>query len=1233
MAVQFGTTIYKKMLEMALDTVYVDRVGGLTRAFEELFFPLKIDEGQFAFQKYSQQMLQARKDRRQVPPSAAKVRSENSQIQQDLAQRLSRQMQSQEVAPIHGRSREARKLESTNSRLMVDIKGLIDSQLTEMKQQNTAVSGESMDAETRQEEKSQSAVIGTEERAPAVTQQERNAPSADGSQPAEELVPLRRKDLLEKLSRRISSAATPGGAASVQGGESALPDIKQQSAALSGKNVGQDVRQEDKSQATTIVTSEPEAEEQEDDFATLLLTETDASISPGALIIQSPFHKSRVVAVASAGHGKTTLLKRLALYCCRDARTGAELDIQKYGLPYDYDRIPCLVYLRNLAEGDYSIDKAIVDSVYSMCSADFMTQGYKSALYQTFRDPQTGELAQTVLRQAIEDWVKENSGEFLLLLDGLDELADNMRLSFLVALEDYLEQEPDTHVIITSRVAGLSERGVKEKLSDLQFRGRSIMPLTDTETEEYAKRWLKATQPEDQVPQLLNAVSQILTERRFMYLKEFMRTPLDLLVILKQVASNTLSQNRYQMFRDMMWVLFTNHVKKNNRKRAFFEDTMAILGFIAYHMQLKDSLYITMTELRNLTEDLQRISFQTDLLRDKSVESVVALLNSLAANVGIIEKDDRTQEIGFTFPIRAHQEFLSAYACCHLKLDATRSRTSPTDIIRAHLGDSRWLSIINFALSDLHHNNNREFETLIDAVFRGTTDLEQLQAFVESDLPVNRDQARILCESAFRNSRLSDAQRRLLITCMGMQAGPIYNYALRTQFQKEQSDDCFYLEAYALTAVMWGLESGHSPCETAVRSLAGGTKAGAKLGAMILSLLAKACMDDEPMRQLELGKKAKADLKITEEMLGLLRAGALNHRDVLFVTALTDLRICQQKEYLIVKKYLTDEMYEIAFQAIRNAQSTIRRLCAAGKNATKDASFRQVVELLYTLGTLPLRPDLVGCGKDDLYTGIFLRAMYTLSKGDKKMDQVAFAVCGVYYVWEFKEFMEVWTRDICRGVPGRSTQMNDRSLRQQYNFALLCRNMAPLESQYMRTTIKAENALQAQQSVIELFRESDVMPAVNRCIAELADPQLSNRTLLAFFLRYGEVEPEEVDDDLDVDLSTLLLPEDKDRFDIPGLLAPGLEREEPMACANMMLYEMASGQYDQARQWLRKITPEGWQQITQELWFTELWKRRHDPEGALICMLAARHGGCAFDDHEAMFKSAFQYYPDLLRLF
>ena len=65
MEFKVNTQSYKEALHRSLQKICFDRSSGDAFYLEDLFYPLGLDEGKYAFQKYSQQMSQARKSREQ----------------------------------------------------------------------------------------------------------------------------------------------------------------------------------------------------------------------------------------------------------------------------------------------------------------------------------------------------------------------------------------------------------------------------------------------------------------------------------------------------------------------------------------------------------------------------------------------------------------------------------------------------------------------------------------------------------------------------------------------------------------------------------------------------------------------------------------------------------------------------------------------------------------------------------------------------------------------------------------------------------------------------------------------------------------------------------------------------------------------------------------------------------------------------------------------------------------
>ncbi len=562
----------------------------------------------------------------------------------------------------------------------------------------------------------------------------------------------------------------------------------------------------------------------------------------------------RLLIIASAGHGKSTLLRRLAYYYCdvtRDSPYDLELR-EAYHLEHHGRPIPCLVYLRRLADvpdnRDNMVMAALAAGVHDVVWND---------ICETY--PRQGKPipSQQVVFYTVEEWVEQNAGRMLLLLDGLDELPEGLRCDFLKDLDMFLAKYPSAQIMMTSRVAGLLAAGDKASCTDgmgeqhedimemlyrMKFKGRSIIPLDDQSAEAYALRWIKVTQPEDQQPLLREALKKVQTQRKFAYIKTFMRTPLELLTVLKQLTRDMLSLNRSEMFRDMMWHLVTNHLDGTNHKQAVFDDTMTLLSFLAYDMQLKERLYLTREEIQGLEEALSNLPFYTEVVGEDYAEvpKVLAFLDDLSANVGIIERDERTNVVSYTFPIRSYQEYLCAYACTHLPLDEDMT---PTDILQKYMDNHHWWGIINFALSDLQQNNDVAFDILIRQVFARKKSGELVRVVLEANPTITMEHAMLFCRQFFETTELSLAQRDLIMTCMETKSAYLYPYALLTlRGKRENATSMCYMDALARTSVIQGLHSRQLTAEKLADDLESTDPERQLLGACMAYAWAEACL-------------------------------------------------------------------------------------------------------------------------------------------------------------------------------------------------------------------------------------------------------------------------------------------------------------------------------------------------------------------------------------------------------
>lgn len=1083
MQIKVESSKYLSALEATLARIVFDRSSGESFSFEDLFYPLEIDEGKYAFQSYAEQMELARK---LVGSNSVSSNALGMSILEKI-QQYQRRNNSPTLPPVHSTSR-------------------------------TSVHA------SKQDDSDNKTI---------------------------------RNQILAKL----------------------------KSQNITGDGV--------------TVSSEAEESSSED------LLQVEPKYDHSSLIISDNPRNSRILAIANAGHGKTTLLRRVALYYCHpideddssEDNNEAAIEVkEKYDLNGQY--IPCIILLRDITDKNFSVAKAIERSVISV-----FTNAYPEELSDS-------------LASQVQKWVGSIRSNLLLLVDGLDELSDSMRYNFLCALEDYLLSNPQTHVIMTSRVAGLSESRIQSILQKMGFRGRSIIPLEGDNAREYAERWIDVTQPVEFREQFKSNLEQILMQKKFKDYRELIRTPSELLMILKQIANDTLSSNRFQMFHDILWGYFTDHVKRYDQKRPIFEDTMTLLSFLAYQMQLNDSMFISLRELQKLSEELNHLSFHTNLIKDGTLDDYRELLDSIAANVGIIERDDRTSDIVYTFPIRAYQEFLTAYACCHLRLNTDLSKPDPYGILCKNLKDSRWISITNFALLDLGTNNQQEFDAIISQIFREVSDVEQLRAVVEADLPITKDHALVLCENIFSDQVLTEEQKELLIACMNTKSAYAYVYALKASYQVAVSDDR-YLEANALSTIIWEYSSGRSSYKKAFSCLQSGTKSQTKLGAEMISVMSKTLMDEVSEAYKE---KIRKDFRVSEDLLVTLASNAKLQKDVFSVTALTNIWLSKADGSEKAKFLLDADLASFVIDSISKSIPTIQKLCLGGRDVVKSPEYKRIQEMVFTLGSIPFSSrtrSLLDHDQGNLFVSTFLQAMYQSSKDDVDVDQVAIATACLYYCWDINRFMEAWTSEICRGMPSEYVRKDMCSVREQNHFDLVRKGLAKLERAYREEHQDDLNRLNGGSSadpVFSMFREGDFRGAANHCIKAMGSGN-ANKTNLAFLMRYGHLSKNDLDSQAE--------------YSIPDLLEEGVRNQESYALLNMALYELELKHYSQAESLLDKISEEGWHDVSERFWYPELWKRISDPEGALVCVMAHSYGNCDFDDYEEMLESVKQHYGGL----
>ncbi len=942
--------------------------------------------------------------------------------------------------------------------------------------------------------------------------------------------------------------------------------------------------------------------EQED----LLLSESDTRKRNRLVWTSKSNDYSRVLVLASAGYGKSTLLTRIALFYCilqHEGRAPEEYEIESefaahYRLPYSnhksWNYIPCLIRLRGVKTENTSIESIIQENIHS--------------------------LFPLVSGEEILSWIGTIQERLLLLFDGLDELPEGRKRSFLDSLGEYLEKNRNTCVVLSSRVSGLSENGVKEKLQRMRFHGRTILPLSDKNIIGYCKQWIDVTQSEETTDKdsYLQLVESIQVEEKYRYLRDFMRKPLELTIILKQIVNKALSYNKWEMFYDMLWEQFTNHVPFA-QKQGVFDDTMLFLSIISKFLQDHRTMYFEAGHLSELIQNLSILSFQTSDFIELTNESVIEKLNTLASNLGIVEKDDTQQEISYTFPIRAYQEFLTAYACCHVRINLKKTRPDPLDVLLPHVNDSYWNDVILYSLLDMESNHSFLLEEFKNAIFERCSSATLLQNIIESKVYIDLGNATTLCRINFCKGILDKQQLELLDACLHSETSYSFHKALLSLYKSCVSSSPWqYLDSVSYSQMNKAINNNEDIPAYVKNLLLSPEDIKRFIGAGTISLLARSILDEIPLINETLSNLTKKSA--SETLSGLiattpnlflhLRLCAKHYNSTVFIQALAEMWISKLKQTEQIISVLDRELLAIVY-------SQIIEEWKKGCSYKSDSS---IINLLYTVSAFPisilptntLYPYPLSC---------FIKTLHSYSLYDDTLDRIALSVAQLSNGMTFEDFMTEWIWSICKGIPSRKIKKIDVSIRERNHFLLLREQLYSVEESYKAITRKQFNdfdeihllAKRILDLAVEYYQEAGygqrTDPIVEDLYIKLAKGTLDSTasTNLAFLLRNGKIQSPLKE----LNMGDL----------INQLLRQGVQEKSPYALINMALKLIDDGKSSEVESLLSSMSVDDWNDVIDGWWYKMLWVRKRTEEGALVCLMARKYAGIEKPDYEEMVKS------------
>ncbi len=918
-------------------------------------------------------------------------------------------------------------------------------------------------------------------------------------------------------------------------------------------------------------------------------------------LLLSTTSSSRVIILANAGFGKTTLIQRIALALSDCGPDVPELDrdidhsflssIEEKELN---DIVPCVISLRDKNAGLNSIDSLIINAVISIMQAELSNE-------------------------AVNEWLKTVRARLVLLIDGLDELPSESVVPFLSELEHYLFLYPGTRVIMTTRVSGIDDDEARAILQKLNFRGRTILPLSDHEAKQFCEQWIQETKSS---PDLLKSLERIQTESHLKYLREFIRKPLELVMLLQYLPHQSYASfNRWDLFYNILWAEITNHVKFEN-KQSVYDDECKFLSFLAFQMQIRNKQSMTFAELETLIPSIMKLSFYTDIFGSHSDNCGITAteiwkhLKRIAQNIGTVETVESTKSV--TIPLRSCQEYLVAYACCNLCLIDGELYPNPSKLLEPYINETSWLGVLGFVIAGMECNEFADLDLFLSSLYSTNESINSLCDLMEVDYFNSREAAKALCRVKLKKYTLSSDEKKLIERCVQSRSSFSFRWALSFLHREAFNEGSnLFLEAVSYAYLIEAIEKGNNPISLASELLRSTKEYEKNIGAELLVLVSCIKLGEEPVDEKALDAFA---MNLSDDLLIVLRDLAIATKSPVFVRAMTELTISNLTDTGAISVLLDHRILELACkQLFLNEAEMKKQILSTG---TLQGDYIQYLKNL--INTIGLFPYQLGPGNSVGNHSPWIRALvsayYDFSFDDVDLDQIGIAVCKYHITGSAEDFIVSWVEDICKGRPSIEVRKDHLTKRENRHFQMVRDSILKEESEYfLKQTgklnrVSLANLQPVSNNPTELFIAGEDSKALELSLRLYREGYTSNNNNLAFLVRFLKYDTEEL-----FGLSRWAF--------LDALLYDGVKAHEPYSTMNYALSLLERGDIDQARKLLRTMSTESLCDISKNFWYPIMWKKRMEPEGALVCLLSQRAGTSMFPEVEEMLKTVTNRVP------
>lgn len=355
------------------------------------------------------------------------------------------------------------------------------------------------------------------------------------------------------------------------------------------------------------------------------------------------------------GAGKTTFLKRLAMWCSSG----------KHGLE---GKVPFFVELRELSHTHQKYD----------------------VLSEYLLDSYSLQASAVELEQLLE------AGRALILLDGLDEVQNTERQRVQTAIRDFGRKYDQNQIVITSRIA--AQQYIFEQFTEVE-----LANFNDSQIQDFANQWFLLYYPDSERKNIMGKLFWEDLNQQKVY-KELATKPL-LLTLLCIVFSEYggLPISKASLCEEALTILLSKWDKMRQIEREQVYEGLSVvqekallakLAWVTFERgeyffkeeKAKQEIQIFLKSLPN-----KAIDYAEGLFIDSG-----AVLDLMEAHHGLLVK----QAMGiYSFSHLAFQEFLAASFVIN---DEKLQRS----LIEKHMYDQRWREVFSFVVEMLASANS-----------------------------------------------------------------------------------------------------------------------------------------------------------------------------------------------------------------------------------------------------------------------------------------------------------------------------------------------------------------------------------------------------------------------------------------------------------------------------------------------------------------------------------------------